>query len=68
MVADAEFLRNNAELTVAQAMAIWRTAHRYNEVLAEHAPSPEARERYAELLRAHEAAMARAQRGERPYG
>ena len=67
MVADAEFLRNNAEMTLAQAMAIWRTAHRYNELLAEHAPSPEARAKYAASLREHEAAMARAQRGERPY-
>jgi hypothetical protein len=67
MEQDADFLREHAELSVAQAMAIWRTAHRYNALLAEHAPSPEARARYATSLREHEVAMARAQRGERPY-
>jgi hypothetical protein len=67
MEQDADFLRNNADLTVKQAMAIWRTAQRYCELLTEHAPSPEARAKYATSLREHEAAMARAQRGERPY-
>lgn len=68
MEQDAQYLREHAEMSVAQAMAIWRTAHRYNQLLAEHAPSPEARAKYATLLREHEEAMARAQRGERPYG
>jgi hypothetical protein len=67
MEQDADFLRDNAEMTLAQALAIWRTAQRYNQLLAEHHPDPEKRARYATLLREHEEAMARAQRGERPY-
>jgi hypothetical protein len=57
---DDAFLRKNSDLSLASAIAIWRTAHRYGQLLATWAPSPELRARYAAWVEDSEAAMAKA--------
>jgi hypothetical protein len=57
MVEDAQFCRDHADLTLDQAVGIWRRAQRYCQFLARHHPSPEARARYAAEYEEHERAM-----------
>jgi hypothetical protein len=60
---DDAYLRKHADLSLDSAVAIWRTAHRYGQLLARWAPSPEARAKYAAWVADSEAAMARASGG-----
>jgi hypothetical protein len=60
---DDAYLRKHDDLSLDSAVAIWRTAHRYGQLLAEWAPSPELRAKYAAWVEDSERAMAVASRG-----
>lgn len=60
---DDAYLRKHADLSLESAIAIWRTAHRYGQLLATWAPTPELRARYGAWVADSEAGMARASRG-----